>query len=245
MTLPGYILCATPRSGSTLLCALLTATGVAGRPKSYFRAQSRPGYAARFQVAPDDLTAYLGAVRGTGHKAGGRVAVRLMAEARRPLLAELQARLGAGSDAALLTRALGPVVYIHLSRQDVVEQAISRLRAEQSGLWHRWRDGGEILPPSRPGGLVYDPDALAAHVRCLRRWEDDWQTWFSAQGIRPHRVEYEDLARDPRGVLSAVLTAIGADPAHAAGVTVSNERLADDLTRAWAARFRAEHPGLA
>ena len=32
-----YLICATPRSGSTLLCDLLTATGVAGRPEEYFQ----------------------------------------------------------------------------------------------------------------------------------------------------------------------------------------------------------------
>src|SRR4051794_39995083 len=31
-----YLICATPRSGSTLLCELLKATGVAGRPEEYF-----------------------------------------------------------------------------------------------------------------------------------------------------------------------------------------------------------------
>src|SRR4051812_39199959 len=31
-----YLVCATPRSGSTLLCELLSATGVAGRPQEYF-----------------------------------------------------------------------------------------------------------------------------------------------------------------------------------------------------------------
>jgi LPS sulfotransferase NodH len=32
-----YLICTTPRSGSTLLCELLTATGVAGRPDEYFQ----------------------------------------------------------------------------------------------------------------------------------------------------------------------------------------------------------------
>ena len=31
-----YLVCATPRSGSTLLCEALKATGVAGRPEEYF-----------------------------------------------------------------------------------------------------------------------------------------------------------------------------------------------------------------
>ena len=45
-----YLVCATPRSGSTLLCALLEGTGVAGRPKEYFerlRALGAPAPAAR------------------------------------------------------------------------------------------------------------------------------------------------------------------------------------------------------
>ena len=32
-----YLICTTPRSGSTLLCELLTATGIAGRPDEYFQ----------------------------------------------------------------------------------------------------------------------------------------------------------------------------------------------------------------
>src|SRR3954470_5825583 len=38
VTLPtrSYLVCATPRSGSTLLCHLLDQTGVAGHPEEYF-----------------------------------------------------------------------------------------------------------------------------------------------------------------------------------------------------------------
>ena len=38
-----YLVCATQRSGSTLLCSLLTATGVAGRPREYFEAVAATG----------------------------------------------------------------------------------------------------------------------------------------------------------------------------------------------------------
>ena len=40
-----YLICTTPRSGSTLLCELLTGTGIAGRPDEYFqqlRSTGRP-----------------------------------------------------------------------------------------------------------------------------------------------------------------------------------------------------------
>ncbi|HYB23064.1 MAG TPA: Stf0 family sulfotransferase [Solirubrobacteraceae bacterium] len=38
-----YLVCATPRSGSTLLCRALDQTGVAGHPQEYFEALSRSG----------------------------------------------------------------------------------------------------------------------------------------------------------------------------------------------------------
>jgi trehalose 2-sulfotransferase len=38
-----YLVCATPRSGSTLLCEGLKATGVAGRPEEYFEAVPTTG----------------------------------------------------------------------------------------------------------------------------------------------------------------------------------------------------------
>src|SRR3954453_9127877 len=42
-----YLVCATPRSGSTLLCHLLEDTGVAGRPKEYFEALRHSGVPRR------------------------------------------------------------------------------------------------------------------------------------------------------------------------------------------------------
>ena len=38
-----YLVCATPRSGSTLVCKALSETGVAGRPEEYFEALRRSG----------------------------------------------------------------------------------------------------------------------------------------------------------------------------------------------------------
>lgn len=42
-TVRSYLVCATPRSGSTLLCHLLAETGIAGRPEEYFEALRHSG----------------------------------------------------------------------------------------------------------------------------------------------------------------------------------------------------------
>src|SRR5207245_1162163 len=42
-----YLICATPRSGSTLLCEALTNTGLAGRPEEFFQACKETGLPRR------------------------------------------------------------------------------------------------------------------------------------------------------------------------------------------------------
>jgi len=42
-----YLLCSTPRTGSSLLCDALRATGVAGRPEEYFQFRARTGQPRR------------------------------------------------------------------------------------------------------------------------------------------------------------------------------------------------------
>jgi LPS sulfotransferase NodH len=42
-----YLVCATPRSGSTLLCKVLDQTGVAGHPEEYFEALRHSGLPRR------------------------------------------------------------------------------------------------------------------------------------------------------------------------------------------------------
>ena len=70
--------------------------------------------------------------------------MRLMWES----LAALTRRLdwfypGLADDHARITSAFGQLQYIHLSREDKVEQAVSHLKAAQSGLWHAYADGTE------------------------------------------------------------------------------------------------------
>lgn len=47
MPMLSYLVCATPRSGSTLLCELLDQTGVAGHPEEYFEALRHSGMPRR------------------------------------------------------------------------------------------------------------------------------------------------------------------------------------------------------
>ena len=75
-TRSAYLVCATPRSGSTLICQALKATGVAGRPEEYFEAlrhSGRPRRPEEYFEGVDDrsILGHLGE-RGVGDEPAQR-----------------------------------------------------------------------------------------------------------------------------------------------------------------------------
>lgn len=245
MTFDGYVLCATPRSGSTLLCDLLIATGIAGHPESFYRRESIAAWAAEHGEPSDEGEAfdwiYLEAVRAEGSNGTGCFGLRLMWSSLPDLSTRLEPLFpGAASDPARLEAAFGRLRYVYLWRGDAVAQAVSRLKAEQTGLWHRYADGRDRERIKPPEPAIYDFARLAAFVAESETANAEWDHWFTQQAIVPHRIVYENLSADPRGTLAALLSALGKDPAPAQSVAVRSGKLSDAESAAWAARFREE-----
>ncbi len=248
MTRTGYILCSNPRSGTTLLCDLLAQTGVAGRPNSFFRPHDlgewAEGWGVTTPVDPEDPVfsgQYLAAMRVEGQGGTPVFGLRLMAEDL-DFACDWLARQhpGAATSVEAMYAAFGPLRFIHLARQDKLAEAVSYLRAQQTGLWHQRPDGTalEQLPPTATPG--YDGDAITAQVTALNAQEKLWAGWFAAQGITPLRLTYEGLSDDPEGTLEAVLSHIGQDPAAARGITPGTRKLADAESAAWIGRYLRE-----
>ncbi len=248
MAVQSYVICATPRSGSTLLCDLLADTEVAGRPASYFRRQSIPNWACHLNVStngetqrPDFERAYLEAVRGEGTSGTNVFGLRLMWESVEEL-SKLLDRLypGLPDDADRFENAFGPTLYVHLSRQDKVAQAVSRLKATQTGLWHVATDGTERERTMPPQDAAYDADRIADYVAELEAQDEAWTRWFVHNRIEPVRVTYEALSRGPKTALVNVLSALGVDPSIAATIEPRTAKMANSENRDWISRFRAE-----
>jgi LPS sulfotransferase NodH len=106
-----YLICATPRTGSSRLCGLLDSTGVAGHPESWFRRQDELEFAARWGIAgaSEGNAGYFRAAAAAGSTANGVFAARIM----RGTMDEVTARLApvypgqAGSAVGLLSAAFG------------------------------------------------------------------------------------------------------------------------------------------
>jgi len=193
-----YIVCSTPRTGSTLLCSLLKATKCAGFPESYFRAQDLAARANEWNICrPDgsfDFNDYVQCVLERGRTSNGIFASRVMWGTMAELIAVLRDSGGAGSDLEILESTFGATKFVYLTRRDAVAQAVSRLRAEQTNVWHI-RTTAE-LGPETGQAIRYDREALQGLVDESVAHNRAWNHWFETIGVEPLRLAYEDLDQD-------------------------------------------------
>jgi LPS sulfotransferase NodH len=239
-----YLICATPRTGSTLLCGLLASTGVAGHPESYFRKQGQQDYAVQWDIArpPDGSFRYADYVRGAlaaGRSGNGVFAARIMWETLGEVAGELRTMNPglSGGSVSLLERAFGHVRFIYLRRDDIVAQAVSLLRAEQTNVWH---DPVHATRPDPDHEAQFDFDQIHQRVQLIDQHNAAWQGWFSSAGIEPFPVLYEELAVDPLGITHRILDFLDLELPPGRKLAVQHRRLADELNTQWIVRYQAE-----
>jgi LPS sulfotransferase NodH len=246
-----YFICATPRSGSTLLCKSLAATGVAGRPEEYFERLRHSGLPREpreyFEGTADPGVLALLAPTRIGDVAAAdlaRVLPRSLREGTTPngvfgaklmwgYFGDLLARLGTTPDGTALealTACFGPLAWIHVTRGDKVAQAVSLWRALQTRAW----SAGDA-PQAPP---VYDARGIGHLHDQLTEQDAAWQAWFAANGIRPLVVEYERFAAEHTATLRGVLAHLGLEVERIPDPPI--DRQGDARSDRWVARFNEE-----
>jgi LPS sulfotransferase NodH len=232
-----YVVCATPRTGSSLLLGLLESTGSAGRPEAYFRGPDEQDWADRWKIpGPDDpgfdYREFVRAARAAGTTANGVFGAKLMWGTLDEVVAKL-APGARGGDLAVLESAFGAIRFVYLHREDVLAQAVSWLRAEQTGTWWAGDPGG-----AGGGEPRYDEARITALLATIAEHNAAWRAWFARYGVTPYEITYERLTADPGGAIRGILTHLGLDPAAARAIRPRHRRQADHLNRAWATRYR-------
>ena len=225
-----YFVCATPRTGSSLLLGLLESTGVAGHPEAYFRAPDEQSWAERWQLStePLDYRQFVRAARAAGSTPNGVFGAKLMWGA----LEEVTAKLGGDLEAAF-----GQTRFVYLRREDTLAQAVSWLRAEQTSFWYVGDVNGNGREPA------YDEEGIRFWLETIEGHNVAWREWFAAAGVVPHEVRYEDLTADLVGVTRGILEFLGLELPAGQVIKPRHQRQADAVSREWIARYRASAAG--
>ena len=129
---------------------------------------------------------------------------------------------------------------MHLTRRDKVAQAVSYVKARQTGLWHAAPDGTELERLSTPQGPAYDAGEIRTRLDEMTAHDGNWEHWFAASEIDPLKITYEELSAGTTNTLRAMLDRLGLERDAADGIEPAVAKLADDINQDWVARFQSE-----
>ncbi len=267
--MPSYLVCATPRSGSTLLCQLLDETGIAGHPEEYFEALRHSGRPRRpheyfdpdrhaniierlaFREMPDSdprpnplwepetYDRYVDWAIQQGTTLNGVFGAKLMWGYLGDFAALLR---GIDGLAGLPVPELLARVFPGLRYIQITRK--DKLRQAIS-LWkavqtQTWHQDANRRTSS-PAEPQFSFRAINYLVGLLTAHDASWDAYFLGLGQAPLKITYEELAEDPEPVLRDILAHLGI-PAPAA-LPISAPRLgiqADELSEQWLHRVN-EH----
>jgi LPS sulfotransferase NodH len=255
VTAPAYLVCATQRSGSTLLCEALKSTQVAGNPLEFF--EGRPGTGlppapvdylrgiddayvlGLLADAPPTPAAPYSDLRGVtweqhlerslraGRTPNGVFGAKLMWNQ----IADIAELSGRHADPlTLLQELLAPTHWVWVRRRDVLLQAVSLWRALQT---QAWRNGSGPEPVA-----VYSRAAIAHLTTLLADQDAAWGAFFADNGLRPLELVYEEYANDIGAAVNAVLKHLGLQPISVGSGEAPMRRQSDSISAEWAEAYR-------
>ena len=252
-----YLVCATPRSGSTLLCEMLRATGLAGNPLEHFEVLRHSGLPRQpreyFGGLPDpDVLGLLRPLEVGRPKAEPAAAwrERILRQGATPngawggklmwghvddLLSRARELNGAELDLApALRMLLGDVRLVYVTRADKVAQAVSLWRAVQT---QRWRADADA--PHHLYDGVYRFAAIDHLVTQLEAQDAAWCDWLAHGATsRPLTLAYDELVAEPRAAVGRVLRFAGLPAVDPGEPPLRAQR--DARSEAWAKRYETE-----
>lgn len=244
------MLACTPRVGSHLLSDALTATGVAGRPREWlprFTLDSAPKSSVdRMKLVsqiPADTTfdpvedaALIRKILADGTTPNGVLGIVI----HRIVFQDAARRFGVftGTSEAdphrVFSAAFPGLDYIWMRRRDRAAQAVSWYKAIESGTYvGRERGEGEESK--------YDYAKIRHLHSALTSFENAWGSFFSASGVKPLVVWYEDLAKEYVATVRSVLDFLRIDSSAVEIARPKHEKYADTRSAAWIEQFKAQH----
>ena len=223
-----YIVAATPRTGSSLLCEGLAATGVAGYPAEVFAPDFREVWYQHWSLARDcSFKDYVRSAIHHGTTPNGVFGLKI----QWMHVSVLGRDYGLGENLDPLMLLFPNSRFVNIVRHDRRAQGISWFRAIATNEWYRLKKSSPTNPPRTP---EFDRVTICLLEREIQRQQCAWEEYFASRGIRPLVLNYETLAQDYRGQIGRTLEFLEVDQQKAA--LIPEPRLAvqrDELSRMW------------
>lgn len=220
-----YMICSTPRSGSTLLGSLLQSTDLMGIPIEYFHpTETVPSLCKRWNLqAPVKTQQYIGCLLEKRTTPNGIFGVKSHYDQMRYFIKQ-------DSFLAFLRQVK---VFIHITRRDILAQAVSYSIAHKTQSWSSLHT--QEKDPS------FDLDLINKALDDILAQNAHWEKFFALNNIPPIRLSYEDLIEGPGSICRKITQQMGVT--NLPPITLSDTILKQQRTRLnqqWMEQFRKE-----
>ena len=238
-----YLVCATHRSGSNLLCQMLWHTGLAGFPQEAF-SPTRMGIIAdqhALGVDPDqDFPGYVRRLMEVRQTGNGVFGAKMMWKHLPGVCAAYHGNPARPWET--LAAVLPDLRCVWMRRRDVTRQAISLVKAKQSRIYNSLQidEGGAREPVE----LRYDFAAIDKEVKRFQAEDLSWDGFFKSSGIIPAMVVYEEFVNSFESDIRRVLAHLDVPvPAGFHIPPTTYTRQSDATNDEWAERYTSEASG--
>lgn len=179
-----YVICATPRSGSTLLAKGLQSTNIAGLPHEYFNIDHQSDYLKRWDFK--ELEDYIGLLQKHRVSSNGIFGFKIHYN-----------QYVETFDKKNLSSYFNNLNYIFITREDKIMQGISLEKAMQTQKW-----SSEFIPIRKSR---FNYKGIKNRIDTINSQESNWLKYFRTYGIKPYIVRYEDLEQKYELTIKEVL----------------------------------------
>jgi LPS sulfotransferase NodH len=172
------IICMTPRSGSSALSAALNESKTLG--KGGERLNSKEGGALQQAMErnnPKSFAGLLDAVISEARSANGVSQIKCDLPQILPFLMNRDS-----------FERMRHAKFVYLTREDVMDQAISRYKGFQTGYWHSTQGSAP-----QKGEIPFDFDGIRQQVVNITNMMAAYERIFAFFGIVPYRITYEQV----------------------------------------------------
>lgn len=230
-----YIVCGTPRCGSTLLCEALINTGIAGQPEEYFLPRNEPIWQGRWGTSSYEQ--YLAGVIKQSTTPNGVFGTKMMWGYFDKFVSKLQQlpeyKESGKSAHELMVSTFPNLHYVWIKRRDKARQAISHAKARQTDIWVVSSETKPFLT-RKP---VFSFGQIDFMVQELEAQEAAWERYFLENGIEPFEVTYEDLVPRYEEVAVQLLACLGIAHETVQFAPRRMRKQADEESEEWVRRY--------
>ena len=215
-----YAICSTPRSGSHYLGHLMYSTGNMGYPLEYFH----PGHFKRWTElsGSERVPEVIQYIRSRRTSPNGCFGFK----AHFPQFLDLER-------AVPIDSVFTDCKFILIDREDLVGQAVSLVRARQTGQWMSMHEA--------QGTPEYAFDLVDKAMLSLLAEKASWLRWFAVNAKPYLRITYEELQADPTVPLNRIARYFGlAEPVQIRVEDVVPQKQGTPENERWRERYRED-----